>query len=137
MGIRGIRDLTRPELKYVNRQKGAGTRILLDFLLRKNGITASDIYGYDREEFTHMSVAALVASESADAGMGIYSAANIYGLDFIPVCEEQYDFILPEKYMDMKLVEHFIEILKSDEFRETLQAMGGYNTENAGNISVL
>ncbi|HHW01129.1 MAG TPA: molybdopterin biosynthesis protein [Clostridiaceae bacterium] len=137
MGIKGISDLARPELKYVNRQKGAGTRILLDFLLRKHGINASDIYGYDREEFTHMSVAALVASDSADAGMGIYSAAKIYGLDFIPVCEEQYDFILPEKYMDMKLVKHFIEILKSDEFRNTLQAMGGYNTDNAGSITVL
>jgi len=137
LGIKDVSDLVKPGLKYVNRQKGAGTRILLDFLLKKNGIKAQDIYGYDREEFTHMSVAALVASGSADAGMGIYSAAKMYGLDFIPVCEEQYDFIMPEEYMEIKLVRHFIEILKSEEFRHTLQAMGGYNTDNAGRITII
>ena len=84
-----------------------------------------------------MSVAALIAAGSADAGMGIYSAAKIYGLDFIPIWEEKYDFVLYEKYLELELVKHFIDILKSGEFKDTLKNMGGYNTDNSGEISYL
>lgn len=135
--IKDVTDLAREGISYVNRQKGAGTRILLDYLLKKNGIPASSIYGYEREEYTHMSVAALIAAGSADAGMGIYSAAKIYGLDFIPIWEEKYDFVLYEKYLELELVKHFIDILKSGEFKDTLKNMGGYNTDNSGEISYL
>lgn len=124
--IRGLNDLTRDGIKYVNRQKGSGTRVLLDYLLKRNGIASSDIYGYEREEFTHMSVAALVASGSSDAGMGIFSAAKAYDLDFIPICEEQYDFIIPERFMKLDIVNNFIEIIKSNEFKNELLNMGGY-----------
>jgi putative molybdopterin biosynthesis protein len=133
-GISGLQDIAREGIRYVNRQKGSGTRILLDYLLKKEGINASDIYGYDREEFTHMSVATLIASGSADAGMGIYSAAHTYKLDFIPVCEEQYDFIMLERFADLDIVKHFIEILKSEAFKAELDRMGGYRTENSGEV---
>lgn len=133
-GISGLQDIAREGIRYVNRQKGSGTRILLDYLLKKEGINASDIYGYDREEFTHMSVATLIASGSADAGMGIYSAAHTYKLNFIPVCEEQYDFIMLERFADLDIVKHFIEILKSEAFKAELDRMGGYRTENSGEV---
>lgn len=131
--ISGLSDICSVSLKYVNRQKGSGTRILLDYLLKKSKIDPVYIYGYDREEFTHMSVAALIASGSADTGMGIFSAAGIYGLDFIPVCEEEFDFIIPERYLKLKMVSHFIEILLSDDFKKALDAFGGYVTDESGN----
>ena len=124
--IRGIEDVGAEGVSYVNRQKGSGTRILLDYMLKNKGISPSQIYGYDREEFTHMSVAALIASGSADAGMGIYSAAKAYGLDFIPVCEEDYDFIVPESFMRLKGMKHFLEVLESEEFKKALEGLGGY-----------
>jgi putative molybdopterin biosynthesis protein len=124
--IKDISDIGREGMRYVNRQKGSGTRILLDYLLKGVGIDPESIYGYEREEFTHLSVAALVAAGSADVGLGIYSAAKVYGLDFIPVCEEQYDFIVPESYIELKMVRHFLEILKSEEFKNRLYEMGGY-----------
>ncbi|MCR4435330.1 MAG: molybdopterin biosynthesis protein [Clostridiales bacterium] len=124
--IKSVSDLSREGVRYVNRQKGSGTRILLDYMLKGEGIDPEGIYGYEREEFTHLSVAALVAAGSADVGLGIYSAARAYGLDFIPVCEEQYDFIVPEKFMELKMVRHLREILESREFKERLDEMGGY-----------
>lgn len=136
-GINGLRDIAAGELRYVNRQKGSGTRILLDYLLKKDTLEPSALYGYEREEFTHMSVAALIASGSADAGMGIYSAAKAYGLSFIPVCEEQYDFLIPARYQSMELVARFLELLRSREFLGMLDEMGGYRTEGAGEVILL
>jgi len=135
--IKSLADICRKGIRYVNRQKGSGTRILLDYLLRREGIPASGIYGYEREELTHMSVAALVASDSADMGMGILSAAKTYGLDFIPVCEEQYDFILREKHLELEIIRDFIDILKSAAFRDVLESMGGYALEDTGKIIVV
>jgi putative molybdopterin biosynthesis protein len=113
-------------IRYVNRQKGSGTRILLDYLLKKNNMDSGLIYGYEREEFTHMNIAALIAADSADAGLGIYSAARAFKLDFMPICEEKYDFIVPIQYVDHKIVRMVIEILKSAEFKTALEQMGGY-----------
>lgn len=124
--ILSLEDISRDGIRYVNRQKGSGTRILLDHLLKRANIPISTIYGYEREEFTHMSVAALVASESADVGMGIYSAAKAYKLDFISVCEEEYDFIIPAGFAEMETVKQFIDILGSAEFKLELERMGGY-----------
>ncbi|WP_094547962.1 molybdopterin biosynthesis protein [Petroclostridium xylanilyticum] len=132
--IKSITDICGSGLRYVNRQKGSGTRILLDYMLKKGGITAGKIYGYEREEYTHMSVAALVAAGSADTGLGIYSAAKIYGLDFIPICEEQYDFIVPERHLELVTVRQFIDILRSSEFKNLLEKMGGYVVNDAGKI---
>lgn len=132
--IRSIHDLLQPGVRYVNRQKGSGTRILCDFLCRKENIDTSKIYGYDREEFTHTAVAALIAADSADAGMGVYSAARLYELDFIPVCEEQYDLLVPDYAWDTQMVRRLIETLQSKEFRQRLIKMGGYSLGNPGNV---
>jgi len=134
LGISSIKDLAKDGVRYVNRQKGSGTRILIDYLLKKEGIPCSDIYGYDREEFTHSSVATQIAAGSGDAGMGIYSAANIYGLDFIPICTEQYDLLIPDYAWDSQPVQKLIEILKSDEFKERLERLGGYTLGHPGEI---
>ncbi len=132
--ITGIQSLMQPGMRYVNRQKGSGTRILIDYLCKKENIDTSKIYGYDREEFTHTSVAAQIASGSADAGMGIYSAAQLYGLDFIPICIEQYDLLIPDSAWETEMVQEIINILKSKEFSEKLQAMGGYTLQNPGEV---
>jgi len=133
-GITGIPCLAREGLRYVNRQKGSGTRILLDYLCREHGVDTFNIYGYDREEYTHTSVAALVAADSADVGLGIYSAAAMYGLDFLPVCDEQYDLLIPDYAWDMPLMQKLLEVLKSDVFRQKLDELGGYTLENPGAV---
>ncbi len=134
LGIRLLADLTREGLRYVNRQKGSGTRILADYTCKKEGIDPSRIYGYDHEEFTHTAVAALVEAGSADAGMGIYSAAKMYGLGFVPVCEEQYDLIVPDYAWGTPMVRALVETLKSDEFRARMEQLGGYRTEQPGSV---
>ena len=121
-------------MRYVNRQKGSGTRILTDYLCKKEGIDTSAVYGYDREEFTHTSVAAQIASGTADAGMGIYSAAQLYGLDFVPICIEQYDLLIPDSAWDTPMVQQLISTLKSAEFRERLESLGGYTVDNPGEV---
>ena len=130
--IKDFKDITNDGIRYVNRQKGSGTRILMDYLMEKNAVAASDIYGYEREEMTHTSVAAQIASGSADAGMGIYSAASLYNLDFIPICIEEYDLIIPDYAYDTQMAKTLIETLKSDAFKERILSLGGYTVENAG-----
>ena len=133
-GIKSIEDLTQDSVRYVNRQKGSGTRILLDYLLRQSNIDPDAIYGYDREEYTHLSIAVQVAEGSADCGLGIYSAAKIYQLDFIPLCDEEYDFVVRGDFMDDPRMKAFLEILTSEAFARDLRAMGGYTTEGIGEI---
>ncbi len=132
--IQKFSDIAKPGVRYVNRQKGSGTRILVDYLCSKEHLDVSRIYGYDREELTHTSVAAQIASGSADAGMGIYSAAQLYGLDFIPICIEEYDLLIPEKSWDTPMVQQMLATLKSKAFQEKLLSMGGYTVENPGEI---
>ncbi len=131
-GFKDFSDIARDGISYVNRQKGSGTRILCDFLAKKAGIDTTHIYGYNREEFTHTGVAALIAANSADAGLGIYSAAKLYDLDFIPICNEQYDLLFSRKALELPSAQRFIEALKSDEFRTRLSAMGGYTLVHPG-----
>jgi putative molybdopterin biosynthesis protein len=125
--IRDFRDVQN--VRYVNRQRGAGTRVLCDHLLKKYGMCAEEIDGYANEEYTHTAVAALIAAGNADAGLGIYSAAKMYDLDFIPVCEERYDFLIAEAYADDPMVCAFIETLHSGKCKERLARMGGYGLE--------
>lgn len=132
--IQCFADLTKEGVRYVNRQKGSGTRILMDYLCRKNGIDTRGLYGYDREELTHTSVAAQVASNSADAGMGIYSAAQNYGLDFLPVCVEEYDLIIPDTAFETAMVQQMLETLKSEAFQQKIRSMGGYTIDRPGEI---
>ena len=132
--IENFSDIAKAGLRYVNRQKGSGTRILTDYLCKQNGLDTAAIYGYDREELTHTSVAAQIVSGSADAGMGIYSAAKLYDLDFIPICIEEYDLIIPDHAWDTPQVQAMLATLKSEAFREKILSLGGYTVENPGEI---
>ena len=132
LGIKGFGDIAN--LRYVNRQKGSGTRILADYLCRKEGIDPAAVYGYDREELTHTSVAAQIASGTADAGMGILSAARLYDLDFLPVCVEQYDLLIPDYAWGTPAVEALLEVLQSPAFRERLEQLGGYTIDQPGRV---
>ncbi len=134
LGVRSLDDLPGGMIRYVNRQKGSGTRILIDYLCRTKKLDTLQISGYGREEFTHTSVAAQIAAGTADAGMGIWSAAQLYGLDFLPVCMEQYDLLIPDYAMDTPMVQRLLEVLRSDAFRARLEALGGYRLENPGTI---
>lgn len=134
LNMTAFADIARPGIRYVNRQKGSGTRILTDYLCKKEQLDTAAIYGYEREELTHTSVAAQIASGSADAGMGIYSAAKLYDLDFIPICIEEYDLLIPDHAWDTPMVQQLLSTLKSEAFRVKLQAMGGYTLENPGEM---
>ena len=134
LNIQKFSDIARDGVRYVNRQKGSGTRILSDYLCKQEHVDASAIYGYDREELTHTSVAAQIVSGSADAGMGIYSAAKLYDLDFIPICIEEYDLIIPDHAWDTPMVRSLLTILKSDAFREKILSLGGYTVDNPGEV---
>lgn len=135
LNIRGIEDLTR--VRFVNRQRGAGTRVLLDYKLKQAGISPDDVDGYDAEAATHMAVAAQVASSDADCGMGVYSAAHAMGLDFIPVGEEEYDFAMRPETIEMPEMKCFLRLLGSDEFRNKLEELGGYSFERTGEIKTI
>ena len=132
LAIHTIEDIKK--CRYVNRQRGAGTRILFDYKLKESNIAPDEINGYGLEMTTHMAVAALVQSDSADAGLGIQSAAKAMGLDFVPIGLEQYDFAMPKRYMELEFVKAFISILKSDVFKKKLDELGGYTYENIGDI---
>ncbi len=135
--ITGFKDFTREDVQFVNRQKGAGTRILVDYMLKKEGIDPALILGYEREMTTHMAVAAAVSSDSADVGVGVLSAAKAMGLDFIPIGEEEYDFAVPEKYLESDMFKQFFNIIKSEDFKDILLDLGGYGTEGIGKIILI
>jgi putative molybdopterin biosynthesis protein len=142
--IHGIEDLGRKDVSFINRQMGSGTRILLDYKLNQLGIKAHAINGYQNEEFTHMAVAVSVLSGSEDAGLGIYAAAKALDLDFIPMVTEQYDFIpmvteqydlvIPLEYFETEAVQILLEIINRPAFKQQVAALGGYNTQNTGEI---
>ncbi len=133
-GITGLRDLTRPGVSFINRQRGSGTRVLLDWELKKSGMTAGDILGYENEEYTHMNVAAAVLSGRASTGLGVKAAALALGLDFVPLGVEEYDLIIPTRYWDDPRIIALLEIIRSQAFKETTQAMGGYGVEKTGQV---
>jgi putative molybdopterin biosynthesis protein len=133
-GIRAIEDLVKPGVQFVNRQKGSGTRVLLDYALRQKGLDASAIRGYEREEYTHTQVAASVKSGAADAGLGVLSAARALGLDFVPWREERYDLCIPAEYMDHPGVAAVLDIIRSDVFQKQVESLGGYDLRDAGKV---
>lgn len=136
--INSLSDIAKKtNINYVNRQKNSGTRVLLDYLLKKEGLHFKDIHGYEREEYTHLAIAASIEAGSADVGLGIYSAAKIYGLDFIPLVEEQYDFLVSFDFFETSNFTKIINILKSNEFAEQTTKLGGYSLENTGRYQVL
>jgi putative molybdopterin biosynthesis protein len=125
-GLTGIEDLTRPGVRYVNRQRGAGTRVLLDHELARRGIDPATVAGYSREEHTHLAVAAAVAAGRADAGLGIMAAARAFGLDFVPVAREPYDLVLRADSVHDDLLAPLWDLLADPGFRAAAEAMGGY-----------
>ena len=130
--LRTLRDLTRPGVRFVNRQRGAGTRMLLDHLLTNEGIEPSAIEGYDREQYTHLAVAADVDSGMADVGLGIHAAARALGTDFIPVGMERYDLVVPNEHLSHPPVAALLAILRDPTFTDAVHAMGGYDTSRMG-----
>jgi len=132
--IKGIADLARDDLNIINRQAGSGTRILLDYKLKKLGIDPQTIHGYKNEEYTHMSVSVAVLSGTADAGLGIYAAARALNLDFIPVITEEYDLVIPEEYFESEKIRALLEIINTKKFQKKVIALGGYSTEKTGEI---
>jgi len=132
--IRSVSDLLRPDVALVNRQAGSGTRILLDYELKKSGIGADSISGYGNEEYTHMSVAMAVTSGRADVGMGILAAARALDLDFIPVARERYDLVVPVRLLKDPRIALLLDIIRSDKFREQVLVLGGYEIEETGKI---
>lgn len=132
--INGLEDLIRDGLSFVNRQAGSGTRILLDWRLGQLGIDPAKIKGYEREEYTHMAVAVDVLSGTADVGMGIHAAAQALALDFIPVTTERYDLVIPAEHYDNPLVQELLEVIASQEFKEQVMALGGYDVRDTGRI---
>jgi putative molybdopterin biosynthesis protein len=132
--IRGLEDLARPEITFINRQGGSGTRVLLDFHLQNLGVDPRSIRGYDREEYTHMAVAVAILSGTADAGMGILAAAQAMGLDFIPIASERYDLAIPERFLHTEGVQLLLQVILSEEFREAVRSMGGYDPSRSGAI---
>jgi len=130
--IKGLGDLLRKDIAFVNRQKGSGTRILLDHTLKTLSLDSNQIRGYEKEEFTHMAVASTVASGVADAGLGILSAARAMNLDFIPVAKERYDLIIPTIHFGDKKVKKVIETIRSEDFKKMVFQMGGYDVSRTG-----
>ncbi|WP_419954954.1 molybdopterin biosynthesis protein [Neobacillus niacini] len=132
LGIETVADIVEKKAIFVNRQKGAGTRILLDMLLEENGISSEEMIGYDREMFSHLAVAAEVNGDSHGAGLGIFPAAKAMNLDFVPVADEEYDLLMTRNFYESESGKLLIEIIQSPIFKQQVEKIGGYEVvENA------
>jgi putative molybdopterin biosynthesis protein len=131
-GIATWSDLTRGDVSFVNRQRGAGTRVLLDYALQQAGIIPEAISGYGREEYTHLAVAAAVASGAADVGLGIRAAARALNLDFVPLTHERYDLVVPRRHYESALLQPLLGLLHEQRFREAVAALPGYDVSVMG-----
>jgi putative molybdopterin biosynthesis protein len=133
--IKGFEDLTRNDVVFVNRQSGAGTRLLTDKCLRELDINPRDIKGYEREEYTHMGVASAVLTGVADTGLAILASAKALDLGFIPVAKERYDIAIPHEFFETEMLQHLIRIIREDaEFREMVTKLGGYDISDMGKV---
>jgi len=133
-GIRNPKDLAREDVTFVNRQRGSGTRVLLDYRLREEGIDPSQIKGYGREEYTHLAVASAVSGGLADVGLGILSAARALGLDFIPLLKERYDLAIPKVHYESLLLQPLLEVIRGPAFRRDVESLGGYDVSRMGEV---
>ncbi len=133
-GVESLADLPRDGVRFVNRQRGSGTRVLLDYKLGELGIAPDDIEGYDREEFTHLAVAADVAGGSCDVGLGVLAAAKALGLDFVPLLTERYDLAIPRGYYESPLLAPLLERIRDDGFQKEVAALGGYDVSEMGAV---
>jgi putative molybdopterin biosynthesis protein len=137
LGIASLADVARTRARYVNRQPDAGTRILLDALLARAGITPQSIAGYERIEFSHLAVAQLVANGSADTALAIRAAARAFGLDFISIAWEPYELALPASSLDEPRIARLIALLREPAFRAEVEALGGYDCRHAGEVRIV
>ena len=134
LGIKTLKDLANKALTFVNRQEGSGTRVLLDYRLKEYAIDPADIPGYSKIAHTHMDVALEVFSGTADAGIGILAAARMLDLDFIPLATERFDLIIPSENYSTGAVKALREVLNSEDYKERIAQMGGYETRDTGKI---
>lgn len=133
--IKGFDDLTRSDIVFVNRQAGAGTRLLTDKCLKELGIDPHTVIGYEREEYTHMGVASAVLTGVGDTGLAILASARALNLDFIPVAKERYDIAVPGEFLDLEMIRNLLTIIRDDgEFRETVSSLGGYDISDMGKV---
>ncbi len=132
--IRGFDDLTQKRVRLVNRQKGSGTRVLLDYHLKKLGISPSKINGYEKEVFTHFEVGLSILSKEADVGIATIAVSKLLGLPFIPITRESFDMLLDQSTFFEKGVQAFIEILTSQAFRKKVEGLGSYDFDNSGKV---
>jgi putative molybdopterin biosynthesis protein len=132
LNIRGVEDLPRPGLRYVNRQRGAGTRVLLDQQLAEHDIDLAEVSGYSREEHTHLAVAAAVAAGRADTGLGILAAATAFKLDFVPIAQEPYDLVLRASELSEELLAPLWNLLATRDFQAEVEGLGGYSCAETG-----
>jgi len=137
LAIAMLADVARTRARYVNRQPDAGTRILLDALLAREGIAPDAIAGYERIEFSHLAVGQLVANGSADTGLAIRAAARAFGLDFVPVAWEPYDLALPAASLEEPRIARLIATLRDPAFRADVEALGGYDCLHAGDVRIV
>lgn len=133
-GIASIHDLTTDGVRFINRQAGSGTRVLLDFELSRNDLDPDAIAGYDQDEYTHMAVAVAVLSGKVDVGLGIKSAARALGLDFVPLIEERYDLLIPGAVFETEMIRTVLRVINTPLFQQTVEAMGGYSTRETGRL---
>ncbi len=134
LGIRGFKDLTRKGVRFVNRQEGSGTRVLLDYNLKRLKISHSEIEGYEREIYTHLEMGLAILSKEADVGIAAIAISKLLNLHFIPITRESFDMILDQSTFFDKGVQAFIEILNSKEFRSQVDRLGSYDFKNSGKI---
>jgi len=134
LGIHGFEDLARKEVKFINRQKGAGTRVLLDYYLKKLRISHSEIKGYEKEVYTHLEVGIAILSKEADVGIATIAVSKFFGLSFIPITTENFDMVLDQSTFFEKGVQAFVEVLNSDEFRKRITKLGNYDFKSSGKI---
>ena len=132
--IKGIDDLVKKDVKFINRQIGSGTRVLFDYLLKNQDINPLDIQGYSKEEYTHLMVASAVAEGSVDAGLGILSAAKAFNLDFVPVAKERYDIIIPKEDHSSLKIKKLLTIIRSRKFKKKVLSLGGYDLSQSGKV---
>jgi molybdate-binding protein len=133
-GIYSLADLARPDVRFVNRQLGSGTRILLDLLLKRADIESREVRGYDTGESTHSGVAAYIASGLADAGFGVETAARAFKLEFIPVASARYFLICEDDALTSPLVTRILEVMTSAAFRAAAGKLVGIDVTYAGTV---
>ncbi len=137
LGLTGWADAARPDVSLVNRQRGAGTRVLLDYELGKLGIDPAAVRGYEREEYTHLAVAAAVASGAADAGLGIRAAARALHLDFVPLAHESYELVIPRVHYESERLRPLLDLLADADFRAAVATMPGYDIIGMGDVRLI